>query len=399
MNILFITPYLPVTGLHAGGVRMHALIRELSRRHRIFLVSVADDEHLARIDQVRPLCAEVRTVPTALIYRRLPVPPTLLPDLIWFEWSCPLVREEIRRVLARRAIDLVAVEYEVMAHFLPRGYPSVLTVHELQSFRAASVRRHAGDRRRARLLREEITWRRFEDVTFGRFGRLISLTPEERETILRRQPWLRIDVVPTGADGSYFRPLPDAAEEDDCVFIGSFGHLPNADAARHFCREILPLVRRDRPGAAVAFVGNGADRELDDLRGVPGVRVVGRVDDIRPSIARGRIFVNPVRLGGGMRGKLQEAFAMGRAVVTTSLGAHGMEEYRRGGCVRVADGPADFARAVLELLGDDGARREMGRRARRLFEGRYDWRILAGGLDRTLEAVREEWACARGGGR
>jgi glycosyltransferase involved in cell wall biosynthesis len=194
-----------------------------------------------------------------------------------------------------------------------------------------------------------------------------------------------------GADGDYFSPRPGAPGGADLLFVANFGHLPNVDAMRWFCGEILPRVRGLVPGARIDIVGYKSEAMLGGLAGMAGVNVAGRVDDIRPLIAGARLFVNPIRLGSGMRGKLLEAFAMARPVVTTAVGAQGLEGFPPG-CFTVADGAEEFAHAVASLLQSPDKAAAMGRAARAAFEGGYDWMALAGRYEAVLERAAGERA-------
>lgn len=366
---------------------MFYMIRELSSRHRIHLVTFIDDEPPPHVDRIRALCAEVRIVPR--LTRRCPLPPTVTPNTVWIDFDSPAFDREVESVRAVHPIDIAAVEYEVMAGHIPPGLPAVLTVHELQSFAAWRRGRRASGVARLREWGQMLKWLNHERRMFPRYRRLVTITEREKRLIRACLPRVPVEVVPTGTDGSYFTPVKNAPRPGACVFVGNFLHHPNEDAMRWFCGDILPRLRRRVPAARIDIVGYRSREVLPDLVGTPGVNVAGQVEDIRPWLAAARVFVNPVRLGSGMRGKLFDAFAMARPAVSTSLGVQGLE-HLRGVCVVVADDPEDFARAAAELLESPERGAAMGGAARAAFDEGYDWRTLARRYEAVLERVASE---------
>jgi glycosyltransferase involved in cell wall biosynthesis len=163
--------------------------------------------------------------------------------------------------------------------------------------------------------------------------------------------------------------------------------LPNADGVQFFCREILPIIRRAEPEVTFTIVGRSPTPAVRRLCEERGVEVTGRVEDIRPYLARSAVYVVPLRIGGGTRLKIFEAMSSGRAVVSTSIGAEGLPT-ENGRHLLVADTPGAFAEAVVRLLRDVPARQTIEREARALVTDRYDWAAAAGHLERALLATR-----------
>jgi glycosyltransferase involved in cell wall biosynthesis len=154
----------------------------------------------------------------------------------------------------------------------------------------------------------------------------------------------------------------------------------------YFCREILPIVRRVEPDVTLSIVGRAPTPAVRQLANIRGVEVTGRVDDVRPHIARGAVYVVPLRVGGGTRLKIFEAMSMGRACVSTTVGAEGLP-VTPGRHLLLADDPDRFARAIVRLLRDRSHRAAIERAARRLVVERYDWSAAAAGLDEALVAA------------
>lgn len=162
-----------------------------------------------------------------------------------------------------------------------------------------------------------------------------------------------------------------AAERHAMLMIGRFPYQPNADGARFFVREVLPRVRARIPDATIRLVGRGEDY-LADLRGVPGVQIVGEVPDVAEELSRARLVVVPLRAGSGTRLKVLEAFAFRVPVVSTSIGCEGLDVVA-GEHLLVADRAGEFAAACVRLLSDDELHDRVRREARSLFEASYRW--------------------------
>jgi len=192
-----------------------------------------------------------------------------------------------------------------------------------------------------------------------------------------------LHVVQTGVETDYFTPASTAPRRAHLVFTGSMDWLPNEDGITYFCREILPRIRQSEPETTVSIIGRSPTPAVKKLAGIPGVEVTGRVDDVRPHIARGSVYVVPLRIGGGTRLKIFEAMSMAKAVVSTTVGAEGLP-VTPGRDIAIADEPARFAHAVVHLIRDDAGRRAIESAARRLVVEKYDWSSVAMDFERAL---------------
>jgi glycosyltransferase involved in cell wall biosynthesis len=189
-------------------------------------------------------------------------------------------------------------------------------------------------------------------------------------------------MIPTGVDTEYFAPETAAVSEPRLVFTGSMDWLPNEDAMRFFCHDVLPLIRVEEPRTRLSIVGRAptaAVRALADEH----IEVTGTVADVRPYMRKAAVHVVPLRIGGGTRLKIFEAMAMGQAVVSTTIGAEGLP-VTDGEHALIADGPRAFADAVVTLLRDARRRDALARTARQLVVDHYDWSVAAEALDAAL---------------
>jgi glycosyltransferase involved in cell wall biosynthesis len=167
------------------------------------------------------------------------------------------------------------------------------------------------------------------------------------------------------------------------VFTGSMDWLPNEDGMQYFVQQILPRIREAEPDVTLSIIGRAPTPAVKRLADQAGIEVTGRVDDVRPHIAAGAIYIVPLRIGGGTRLKIFEAMAMGKAVVSTTIGAEGLP-VTPGHDIVIADDPAEFARSVVDLIRDDAARRRIETAARQLVVERYDWSAVAQDFEHAL---------------
>jgi glycosyltransferase involved in cell wall biosynthesis len=195
-----------------------------------------------------------------------------------------------------------------------------------------------------------------------------------------RQP---VHVIPTGVDTDFYRPAPSPPASRGLVFTGSMDWLPNEDAMIWFCRDVLPLIRAQEPQTTLTIVGRAPTPQVVRLGREAGITVTGTVDDIRPYVGSAAVYIVPLRIGGGTRLKIFEAMSMGKAVVSTSVGAEGLP-VNDGEHLVLADEPAAFAASVVQLMRDVDRRRMLERAARKLVLDRYDWSAVAGELEHAL---------------
>ena len=164
--------------------------------------------------------------------------------------------------------------------------------------------------------------------------------------------------------------------EDALVFTGSMDWLPNDDAISYFCQEILPLVWQKNNALKLYVVGKNPSSVVKNLAHKDNrVIVTGRVDDVRPFVERSKIFIVPLRIGGGTRLKILEAMAMGKAVVSTTIGAEGIE-CKDGINIALADNPDNFAQKIIDLCKNPTLAATLGDNGRQLVCQKYDWTIV-----------------------
>ncbi len=210
-----------------------------------------------------------------------------------------------------------------------------------------------------------------------RFDAITTVADADASRLRRLAPAARIVVVPNGVDADRFKPVSGAREHPGrVIFVGAMSYPPNVAAVSFFADHVMPRIRAQEPAAVLQVVGRDPSSAVRALGKRPDVEVTGEVDDVRPYISAAPVVVIPMVSGSGIKNKLLEALAMGRAVVTTRLGMEGMP-IQDGLHALVADEPEAFAEAVLQLMRDPDERRRLGTAARQLVERVYTWERCA----------------------
>lgn len=229
------------------------------------------------------------------------------------------------------------------------------------------------------------------------FSRLVGLnvmmSESDAERLRRLAPGARTITVGNGVNTDTLRPAPESEIVPGRVaFLGPTYMFPNRDGVEFFLAEIWSVIRRSEPSATFEIIGKMSDSDRERYSTLGGVLPRGYVADIRPYLGRAACSVVPIRVGGGTRLKILDAWAMGKAVVSTSVGCEGLYAVD-GENILIRDEPAAFAGAVLAVLGDDRLRQRLGRAGRATVERSYSWEALGGVL---RSAYRDLMAEAEG---
>ena len=220
-----------------------------------------------------------------------------------------------------------------------------------------------------------------------RFDLNQTVSSEDADVLREHAPDARYEVVPNGTDVRYFSPAGEPATGHEMVFAGGGTWMPNRDAMSWFVRDIFPLIARQVPDTVMNVIGSKPPPDVVEAgESDPRIRVHGFVPDIRPILARSSVYVVPIRVGGGTRLKILDAFASGKAVVSTTVGCEGIECVD-GVHIRMADTPEAFAASVVGLFENADARLEMEREARQLAERRYAWPIIGSDLRASYRSL------------
>jgi O-antigen biosynthesis protein len=223
--------------------------------------------------------------------------------------------------------------------------------------------------------------------TYRRADMVITVTEHDKEILLRELPDLNVAVVPNIHKALPNPPGTHRPARFALLFVGGFTHRPNVDAVVFFCREILPLIRLELPQVSVTIVGAQPPAEVIALASASKVTVTGYVKDLSPYLSSASVSIAPLRYGSGMKGKITEAMAAGLPVVTTSIGAEGLDLQHRSNAL-IADTPRDFARAVIELCCNDELHRTLSENGLYHFKRRFDISIIEPSLAKIISSLQ-----------
>jgi glycosyltransferase involved in cell wall biosynthesis len=296
-----------------------------------------------------------------------------LPVDLW-RWRIPALRAAVAEQLAGGGFELVVADFLTAVPNLPEPcpLPVLLFEHNVEHLIWRRLAATAPLWQRPLIELEWRKMRRFEARASARADLTVAVSEADAELLAGLAPAAQVRPVPTGVDTDYFAPNGRAEVDGRLVFVGSMDWYPNEDATLHLIDSILPLVRRELPDAALTVVGRNPSPRLRAAAEAAGATVTGMVPDVRPHVGEGAVVVVPLRVGGGTRLKIFEALAMGKAVVSTAIGAEGLPLVS-GEHFLEADEPAAFAAAVVALLRDEARRHALGAAGRELVVERYSW--------------------------
>lgn len=385
LNLVYSLPDPPFNGY---DLRHLNLMKQLADRvDQTVLCRIMKPLTAAQEELLESLPYEVRTVliprptPMQKILKGLRFLPTRFPVMAGGWYFCEM-EQALRDLLAEKEFDFIVLEGLWNAVYWPvikqANAQTVLNLYDLE---------------------EGLLQRQADVLPFGlkkwiysngakRMGALERTLPseadliwtvseKERQELLAHAPDLPAFLAPGGVDCDAIQPLPPPDESSqDILSVGSLQYLPNVDGAQFMSNDVMPEILKRCPDAVLQIVGRGPDERTLRLHNPPSFNVVGEVEAVEPWYRSSRLSIVPLRSGGGTRLKILESMAYGRAVVSTSIGAEGID-ITHGDNILIADTPQELADAVALLLNNPDKARDIAEAGRRLVEERYAWSSIA----------------------
>lgn len=384
LKILVVSAYLPVLGRHGGAGRVFQFLRRISARHQIHLLSfVESDDETGGIDQLRPYCTRLELGP-----RRDFEPVSFYPYEPFEEFNCPDFRRRFEEILEEEEFDLVHYEWPQMAQYddlVPVRVPRILTEMEVNyAAHYSRVRLAPGFFSRVKRHYDTLQTLFREVGLCRRMDQVVCVTTVDRTFLEGFLPAARLKVLPTGVDTSYFVPGRGKVEPNSVLYVGAFRHEPNVDAMQFFVNQILPLLLEEIRETRLYIVGSSPTPEILAMDDHPAINVTGFVPDLREYYARAQVVVVPVRTGVGIRGKVLEAWACGKAVVGTPLAFQGIRAIH-GQNALVAETPQNFAMWIAAVMRNPAFMAQLAESGRRTVTEHYEWELLAEDLATLYE--------------
>ncbi len=364
MKILFLTAHLPYPPFSGGRRREFELISRLSKSFEIHLCSITKSWGTDRmyIKELLQYCASVKLfeagAPTNKEQQYDQYPHQMIKHM------SEEASSYISFLLKNQSFDLVHIEGYYLLQHLPTKLelPILLIEHNiehllvLQRFMVAVT-----EEEKTYFWSEYIKSLKWERLMWKRATVSVALTKEDKISMERLESNIEVRMIPNGSD--YHKKIDNTTTllsnsfersvlTDNCpsvLFVGNFAYEPNVDAALYFSRDIFPLILKDVPNVKLFLVGNAPPSEISSLASSRHIEVSGRVASLNPFYKHADVVVCPLRIGGGVKVKILEALGLGKAIVSTSIGAQGLDlsTYR---AVAVADEARDFAQNVVRFL-------------------------------------------------
>jgi sugar transferase (PEP-CTERM/EpsH1 system associated) len=355
------------------------------------------DEEINAVKYIKPYCDLIKLVPFRkdIAYLNSMFHSfSMKPLQIWY-WHSHQMQRTIDELVDQYYFDIIHAQFFRMAQYAVK-FTQCSKVLDLGD--AMSLNLH----RRAKLDKsmtwplvklEEFRVRKYETEIVKHFDVGTMVSDFDRDYLLELDDNLNLEVVPMGVDLEYFQPSDTKSTSSDCaestsqlLFTGTMNYFPNYDAVWYFYHNIFPYIQQTHPDVIFYVVGNYPTAKLKKLEANRDIVVTGHVPETRPHFDQSAVFVSPLRGGSGVQVKNLEAMAMGLPVVTTSVGAAGIEA-KIGHHLMVADEPKEFAARVVQLLDDPELRRQIGQNGRHLVEQKYNWQDVVNRLDKIYEQI------------
>jgi polysaccharide biosynthesis protein PslH len=391
MKILWVkTDFLHPT-TRGGQIRTLETLRRLHLCHEVHYVAYDDPTQPEGLARSSEYCAKAYPVAHRIVDKRslafaLQLAGGLVSPLpvAVGRYHSQAMRDKIAQLTAAERFDCVVCDFLFPAPNVPRLADCVLFQHNVE---AAIWKRHVEHNSGPKKLYLQLQAKRmekYEKEVCRAVKKVIAVSEVDAAAMRRNYGIENVYATPTGVDLDYFAPPATAKRLADLTFLGSMDWMPNVDGALWFAREVLPVIHAKLPECRFAIVGRGPAPELMRLADAdPRICVTGTIPDVRPWLFGSSVSVVPLRIGGGTRLKIYEAMAAHIPVVSTTIGAEGLD-VSHGANIYLADTPRDFAARCVELLEDQAERDRVTNAAWNLIASKYSWEVVARGMERLL---------------
>ncbi len=393
MKIVFITPEWPYPLDQGGRIRMYYFLRHLAQWHELHLVSgVFGQLNDSWVEAVRPYCQSYHLVwqshsiwhTTWRIWRSL----GNRRPYILSKYLSPHLTSTIQQVVALVKPDRVVVESQYISEAVRSiSVPSLVDLHDVATilYERFAINQH-WDLKKVHGYLQKPLIQRFEANLPYHFSKCVTTSTTDQRRLQLLSGANNIDVVSNGVDVAEFHPHWSEKIPYDIVFVGSMDYHPNIDAALHLAKDIMPLIWQTRPKTTVAIVGRNPTKAVQALGDHNRLDVTGTVPDVRPYLAGASVVIIPLRSGSGTRLKALMAAAMGKAIVSTSVGLEGLDLVPNHH-VLIAENAENTASTILYLLANPSLRQQLGTAARSLVENVYSWEACTLKLNEVLHTL------------
>ena len=394
-QILYLTQVLPYPLDTGARVRQYYVLRHLCQKHTVTLVSfVRHDDKPEHIAHLKEFCSAVYTVP--MVRSRWRDGRAVIKGLVQRQ-PFIIVRDEIKpmqallsRLMASEHFDVIHADQVSMAQYglMGHGLRTVLDMHNaLYLVVARMADNEPNPVKRLIAQREARVLARYEAELCHEFDKVVFVTDKDRSAIEARISEFKVEVpdnrfrtIPICVDPEDKQPITPVAKPFRVTALGVMFWPPNAEGVRWFAHEGWPQVHAQFPNACLTIVGKNPPPELTRLNGSDHIEVAGYVPDLNQILAETAVLIVPLHAGGGMRVKILDTWSRGLPIVSTSIGAEGIDICDQEN-ILIADTIEAFAHSVQRVLGEPELNQALRENGRRWVELNYDWQKVYGAWD------------------
>ncbi len=400
MNILWLSHFVPYPPKGGNLQRSFNLLKEAAKENQIFLLAfnqvslLPTEEKLKEsMEQLSSYCKYVQVfdipcekstwawIKLLLVNLFSPLPYSTK------KFHSEKMIEAIQTITRNNEIDLVHFDTIALAEFrkyLP-GQKKVLNHHNIESALLLSrACREKNLLKRFYLLLQGNKLSKYESNACGEFDLNMAVSHLDKDRLKKCSPKTEVEIIPNGVDTDYFTISDDQVRKSNLVFAGGMNWFPNKDAILYFLKEIWPLLKKKIADVSFTSIGSHPPKEIVNLVKKEKIEVLGFVEDVRPYLARAAAYIVPLRAGGGTRLKILDAFACGKAVISTSIGCEGLEVTPERN-ILIGDSPIEFAKQIIKVCNDGDLMKSLGREGRKLVEEKYSWKMIGDHFNRIYK--------------
>jgi polysaccharide biosynthesis protein PslH len=394
MKILMFFPYAPLPPpLDLGGTKRNLpFLLENLKRHEVSVLAYGTKEeeeifkgayggsckHIVFVSRKRPRILNAIQYIWLLLTGRSPL------QMIYRE----NMQKQLNNILHQENFDIIHCCTPMLGYFqFPKELPVISDTHEVTyDLKFRTYKKTGNIVFKALLYLEFLLAKHAEIELCQRFDAIISTTERDYEVFRKNLDESKLFVISNGVQACFLEPLKARTDPKTMVFTGLMSYYPNNHGILDFLKNIFPLILNQMPEAKIFIVGKNPSKELLKYAS-ERVVITGYVEDVRPYMARAEVFIIPLHIGGGIRGKALEAMAMKIPIVTTSIGCESIHLKHNDSALFV-DQPDEFADAVLQLFRDESLRNKLANRAYQTVLDEYNWTEKGKDLYRVYEFAR-----------
>jgi len=386
MNILFLATNFPYPPNSGHNLRTYNILKILSKSNNIHFLGFSKNKEYPTTDNpINAFCKSVELFKATDDFSKSKMIFSLLLNFFSHypyaleKYYLQEMKNKINEIIINNDIDLVHFDLLHLSMYIDivGKVPKTLTEHNVESERILKLVRNSTN-----LLFKMymyIQYKKlyeFEKNICQKFDVCITVSDEDADTLKKMCPAGRYYVIPNGVDTEYFRPGNNNPVPNSLVWVGGMHDFYNREAINYFCKEVFPLIKCKVSKITFNAIGTSPTRRLINLsKHNKNVSAVGYVEDIRPYVSSSSIFIAPMLSGGGTKLKVLNAMSMGKPVVTTNVGAEGID-LQNGENIVIADNPEDYANGIIDLLKSPTLASKIGQNGRKLILRKYDWNVI-----------------------